>query len=541
MPADLNALRRDAARWLTDLEHAATALATRVAQRGAAAPDRVQVECFDLAWAAADRRAAQAGLAADGPLAGALGVLFATEAGEGALARLDAVARACGEAADEEALAALRAAPAWRALLRAVAVPDALDRVGAAVIERGDDGDDLPLDEATQMARDAFARLAAEVVAPLAGAIHRDDLTVPDAILTPMRDMGAFGLAIPDDFGGVAVDEQTAAVTMVAVTEVLSEASLAAAGSLITRPEILSRALLAGGTEAQKHDWLPRIAAGRPLCAIAITEPDYGSDVAALQLRATRVPGGWRLDGAKTWCTFAGKAELLMVVARTGGEGHRGLSLMMVEKPSDDGHAFAHVQPGGGRMEGRAIATIGYRGMHSFDLSFDAWFVADDRVIGEEGGVGRGFYLTMAGMTGGRMQTAARASGVMRAAVRAAIAHARDRRVFGAALGDYPLTRAKIARMAARAMACRRLAFEVARGRDPAAASFEAALAKLIACRSAEAVTREALQIHGGLGYAEETAVSRLFVDARVLSIFEGAEETLALKVVGRGLLERAV
>jgi (2S)-methylsuccinyl-CoA dehydrogenase len=437
-------------------------------------------------------------------------------------------------------LLALRTRDDHQALLAEVAA-DA-ERLGAAVIAAGEDGDAPPLDEAARLARDAFARLAADAIAPRAAAIHRDDLTVPEEILAPMRAMGAFGLAIPEDYGGVAGDDGQAATTMVAVTEVLSEASLGAGGSLITRPEILARALLAGGTEAQKRHWLPRLAAGDPLCAIAITEPDFGSDVAALQLRATKVPGGWRLDGAKTWCTLAGKAGLLMVVARTDPDrtaGHRGLSLMLVEKPSDDGHAFAHTQPGGGSLTGRAIATIGYRGMHSFDLAFDGWIVPDAAVVGEAGGVGRGFYLTMAGMTGGRMQTAARASGVMRAALGAAVRHVRERRVFGKPLGDYPLTRAKIARMAARALACRRLAYDVARG-DPATAAVDAALAKLVACRSAELVTREALQLFGGLGYAEETAVSRLFVDARVLSIFEGAEETLALKVIGRALLETA-
>jgi (2S)-methylsuccinyl-CoA dehydrogenase len=331
---------------------------------------------------------------------------------------------------------------------------------------------------------------------------------------------------------------------MIVVTEALSEASLAAAGSLITRPEILTRALLAGGTPAQKAHWLPKIAAGDPLCAIAITEPDFGSDVASLSLKATRTEGGWRLNGAKTWCTFAGKAGLLMVVARTDPDkarGHRGLSILLVEKPSYEGHAFEYRQDGGGRLVGKAIPTIGYRGMHSFDLAFEDFFVPHDNVIGGEGGLGKGFYFTMAGMMGGRMQTAARASGVMRAALRAALQYAGDRKVFGAPLIDYPLTQAKLAKMAARFVACRQLAYAVGRLLDGGGGRMEASLVKLLACRSAEWVTREALQIHGGMGYAEETPVSRYFVDARVLSIFEGAEETLALKVIARSLLEGAL
>ena len=190
-----------------------------------------------------------------------------------------------------------------------------------------------------------------------------------------MREMGVFGLSIPEKYGGQSSADQENTPMMIAVTEALSEASLAAAGSLITRPEILARALMAGGTEAQKAQWLPRLAAGDPLCAIAITEPDHGSDVASLSLRATRTSGGWLLNGAKTWCTFAGKAGLLMVVARTDPDrarGHRGLSVMLVEKPSYDGHEFAYVQDRGGKLSGRAIPTIGYRGMHSFDLAFEA-------------------------------------------------------------------------------------------------------------------------------------------------------------------------
>jgi (2S)-methylsuccinyl-CoA dehydrogenase len=199
------------------------------------------------------------------------------------------------------------------------------------------------------------------------------------------------------------------------------------------------------------------------------------------------------------------------------------------------------VQESGGTLVGRAIPTIGYRGMHSFDLAFDNLFVADANVLGEEGGLGKGFYLTMAGMVGGRIQTAGRALGVMGAALKAAIRYAKERKVFGAPLVDYPLTRVKIATMAARFAACRHLAFAVGRQLDGGSGRMEASLVKLLACRSAEWVTREAMQIHGGMGFAEETAVSRYFVDARVLSIFEGAEETLALKVVAKSLFQEAL
>lgn len=233
-----------------------------------------------------------------------------------------------------------------------------------------------------------------------------------------------------------------------------------------------------------------------------------------------------------------------MVVARTDpdkGKGHKGLSLFLVEKRSSDEHAFEEQQPSGGRLSGKAIPTIGYRGMHSFDLFFEDYFVPANALIGEESGLGKGFYYTMAGMMGGRMQTAARACGVMRGALLAAIRYSQERKVFAAPLVSYSLTQAKLARMAARFVACRRFTYAVGRLMQNGGGRMEASLVKLLACRSAELITREALQIHGGMGYAEESAVSRYFVDARVLSIFEGAEETLALKVIARSLMEQAL
>jgi (2S)-methylsuccinyl-CoA dehydrogenase len=508
--------------------------------------DRHQVAAFELAWAGADLLAAEtciAALSSDSPpLRTALSLLFGVEAACDVLARLQTLFLETGR--DLGRLHAIGADPAWLALRREAAGAAALEAAGRAVIDSDGDAGAPTLDEDHALAQDSFRRFSAEVVAPLAEAIHRKDLTVPESLLQPLREMGVFGLAIPASYGGSGPDEGEDTLLMVVVTEALSEGSLAAAGSLITRPEILARALLAGGTPEQKAHWLPRIAVGDPLCAIAITEPDYGSDVASLRLKGTRVPGGWLLDGAKTWCTFAGKAGLLMVVTRTNPDrslGHRGLSVLLVEKPSFDEHEFQVRQEEGGLLTGRAIPTIGYRGMHSFDLAFERFFVPDANVVGGEDGLGRGFYLTMAGMVGGRMQTSARACGVMRAALRAAIRYGTERRVFGAPLAEFPLSRAKLARMAARLAACRQLAYAVARLVDAGQGRMEASLVKLLACRSAEMVTREALQLHGGMGYAEETPVSRYFVDARVLSIFEGAEETLALKVVARELMERAL
>ena len=524
------------------------AIALRCAQGGkldARLLDGNQGLSYELALANADLLAARALVdkgAQVSSLDAALGLAFASEAFDGVLGRLETIFLECG--IDDAALRALGASDAARRLRSAAGSMAALARLGRAVAEADGEIGDVALDEDTAMARDAFRRFAADVVAPEAEKIHRHDLTVPESLLQPMREMGVFGLSIPEEFGGSAPGGRENTPMMIAVTEALSEASLAAAGSLITRPEILSRALMAGGTPEQKALWLPRIAAGEPLCAIGITEPDYGSDVASLSLRGTKTQGGWLLSGAKTWCTFAGKAGLLMAVTRTHPDrslGHRGLSLLLVEKPSYDGHEFTYVQDGGGRLHGRAIPTIGYRGMHSFDLAFEDFFVPDANVVGGEAGLGKGFYFTMAGMVGGRMQTAARACGVMRAALKTAVRYAGDRRVFGAPLAGYPLTQVKFARMAARLAACRHLTYAVGNLLEDGHGRMEASLVKLFACRSAEAITREAPQIHGGMGYAEETAASRYFVDARVLSIFEGAEETLALKVIARSLLEDAL
>ncbi len=327
---------------------------------------------------------------------------------------------------------------------------------------------------------------------------------------------------------------------MIVATEELSRGSLGIGGSLITRPEILTRALVKGGTEEQKHEWLPRLATGEVMVAVAVTEPDFGSDVAGIKVTAAPIDGGWLVNGVKTWCTFAGRADVLMLLARTDPDrsrAHRGLSLFVVPKPRGEGHGFEFADRGG-KMEGRAIDTIGYRGMHSYEIAFDNWFVAADHLVGGEAGQGRGFYLQMAGFENGRLQTAARAVGVMQAAYEAARNYAADRVVFGRPIADYGLTRAKLGRMAAVIQAARQFSYVVGRLMAKGEGTLEAAMVKAYVCKAAEWVTREAMQIHGGFGYAEEYAVSRYFVDARVLSIFEGADETLCLKVVARRLVE---
>lgn len=398
------------------------------------------------------------------------------------------------------------------------------------------------LSEDHEMFRQTFKQFAEEVVAPKAEHVHRHDDIVPEEIIQGLRDMGCFGLCIPETYGGLQPNDKADNISMLVVTEELSRGSLGIAGSLITRPEILSKALLKGGTDAQKEKWLPLIASGEKMGGIMVTEPNYGSDVAGVSVTAKKVDGGWSINGVKTWCTFAGYANLLLILVRTETDPelkHKGLSIVLAEKPSFNGHEFDYKQDGGGRISGKAIGTIGYRGMHSFEVSFEDYFVPEENLIGGEAGRGKGFYFQMEGFSGGRIQTAARANGVMQAALEAGLRYAQERQVFQKPIFDYNLTKYKIARMAMIVQASRQFTNTVAKLLDDHKGQMEATLIKFYASKVAEWVTREAMQIHGGMGYAEEYAVSRYFVDARVFSIFEGAEEVMALRVIAKSLMDQ--
>ena len=409
------------------------------------------------------------------------------------------------------------------------------------------------LDDDMEMVADTFASFAANVIAPHAEHVHRTNGDVPEEIITGLAELGAFGLSVPVEYGGFSEGGDAEYIAMVAATEELSKASLGIGGSLITRPEILTRALVNGGTEAQKQEWLPKLATAEVMPAVAVTEPDYGSDVAGITVTAVPAPGpngedGWVINGVKTWCTFGARADALTLLARTDPDRtktHRGLSLFIVPKPRGDSHGFQFTQPGPvvdgtervGKMEGRPIDTIGYRGMHSYEVALENWWVPAENQVGGPEGLGKGFYYQMAGFENGRLQTAARAVGVMQAAYEAALDYAENRKVFGSAIIDYQLTRAKLGRMAVLTQAGRQFSYAVATLMAKGEGAMEASMVKAYVCKAAEWVSREAMQIHGGMGYAEEFPVSRLFVDARVLSIFEGADETLCLKVIARQLV----
>jgi (2S)-methylsuccinyl-CoA dehydrogenase len=396
---------------------------------------------------------------------------------------------------------------------------------------------DIGATQEQRMLRATFRDFARTEIAPHAAAIHRGDLDIPDNIIRGVSELGVFGLSIPEEYGGSQAGSEDFE-SMLIVTEELSAASLAAGGSLITRPEILVRALVRAGTTEQKRRWLPAIASGKQLVAVATTEPDFGSDVAGIRCRADRTEGGWLVNGTKFWCTFAGRAELIMLLLRTGAAGHRGLSVFVLEKPAFAGHEFEHRQERGGLIKGRAIPTIGYRGMHTFELSFDRFLLPETALVGGEEWLNRGFYLQLESFGMGRLQTAGRAVGLMQAAVEAAVRYTEQRVVFGKPIAEYGLPRATLGMMTVRLAASRQLSYRAARLVGRGEGQMEASLAKLYASRAAEQVTRDAMQLHGGAGYAEETDVSRYFVDARVLSIFEGAEDVLALRVIARSLLK---
>jgi (2S)-methylsuccinyl-CoA dehydrogenase len=426
-----------------------------------------------------------------------------------------------------------------RSLIRAGMSDAHVRSIGRRVLEARGAFTAVLDDEIANMTREHARDFARTEVAPIAQDMHRQDLLVPESLIQKMAGIGLFGSSIPEAYGGT----EMGLLTMVVLTEELSTVSLVA-GSLITRSEILTRALTHGGTEEQRKTWLPRIASGELLVGIGVTEPDIGSDVASLTCKAT--PGehegkkGWFIEGPKAWSTFAGRANILALLVRTGeaGSGAKGLSLFIVPKDAYDGHHFEHKQPEGGTITGTANPTPGYRGMHSFTLAIDHYFVPEENLVGGADGLGRGFYLQMGGFAAGRLQTGGRATGVSQASVEKASNYANDRKQFGKALADYQLTQYKIGRMAAHTAAGRHLTYAAAvTMQNDERASMEAAMCKLFASDVAVWVSQEGMLIHGGWGYSEEDPISRFTVDALVLPIFEGVKPTLELKVIARQLL----
>jgi (2S)-methylsuccinyl-CoA dehydrogenase len=364
-------------------------------------------------------------------------------------------------------------------------------------------------------------------VKPIANELDRNNQEIPDDILKKMAELGYFGVIFPAEQGGLGLDY----ISMAIVTEELSRGWLSV-GSVMTRNLITGSLISANGTDEQKTRLLPKIARGDLLTAAAFTEPDSGSDTASFKTRAVKKGDGYLLTGSKMWCTFANRAHILTVMARTDpdvSKRHRGLSLLLFEKTPGDG--FMPPQ-----LTGEPIPTIGYHGMRSYGLSFDEAFTPAANLIG--GVENRGFYQLMASYEIARIQTAARGLGVAQAAFEAAVKYAKQRTQFGQPIGDFQVIRHKLAHMAVEIEAARQLTYFAASQKDTGKrCDYEAGLAKVYAAEMAERVTREAMQVHGGYGYSMEFDVQRYWRDARVLSIFEGTSE-IQYEVIGRRIME---
>ncbi|MFN9849266.1 MAG: acyl-CoA dehydrogenase family protein [Alphaproteobacteria bacterium] len=387
------------------------------------------------------------------------------------------------------------------------------------------------LDETLEAVRDQFHAFTAEKITPHAHGWHLRDELIPLGLLEELGDLGVFGLTAPEDWGGAGMGK----VAMCVVSEALSRGWIGA-GSLGTRSEIAAELILAHGTDDQKARWLPGITSGRTIPTAVFTEPEAGSDLGSLRTRAVREGDSWRVYGAKTWITHAARADVMTLLVRTepASKDHRGLSMFLAEKPRG---TLADPFPAVG-MSGGEIAVIGYRGMKEYELAFDGFEVADRNLLG--GQTGQGFAQLMATFESARIQTAARAIGVAQNALDLALEYALQRRQFGGSIADFPRVANKLAMMAAEILGARRLAWFAARAKDEGRrCDLEAGMAKLTAARIAWAAADNAVQIHGGTGFAVEQPVSRVLADARILNIFEGAGEIQA-QVIARRLLEGA-
>jgi (2S)-methylsuccinyl-CoA dehydrogenase len=384
------------------------------------------------------------------------------------------------------------------------------------------------LDDELEMIREQFRRYADDKVAPFAHAWHLKDELIPMEIIEELAEMGVFGLTIPEDFGGLGMSK----ASMVVVSEELSRGYIGV-GSLGTRSEIAAELILAGGTADQKAHWLPKIAAAEVLPTAVFTEPNTGSDLGALRTRAVREGEDYTVTGNKTWITHAARASVMTLLARTDADttDHRGLSMFIAEKtPGTDDDPFP--TPG---MTGGEIEVLGYRGMKEYELGFDGFKVPAENLLG--GVEGQGFKQLMKTFEAARIQTAARAIGVAQNALEVGLQYAEDRKQFGKPLIAFPRVAGKLAMMAVEIMVARQLTYFSAWEKDhERRCDLEAGMAKLLGARVAWAAADNALQIHGGNGFALEYQVSRILCDARILNIFEGAAEIQA-QVIARRLL----
>jgi len=384
------------------------------------------------------------------------------------------------------------------------------------------------LDDELEMIRDQFRRFADDKVVPHAHEWHLKDELIPMSIIEELAEMGVFGLTIPEEFGGFGLSK----ASMVVVSEELSRGYIGV-GSLGTRSEIAAELILCGGTDEQKTKWLPQLASGETLPTAVFTEPNTGSDLGSLRTRAVKTGDDYEVTGNKTWITHAARTHVMTLLARTDSEtsDYKGLSMFLAEKtPGSDEVPFP--TPG---MTGGEIEVLGYRGMKEYELAFDGFKVKGENLLG--GVEGQGFKQLMQTFESARIQTAARAIGVAQSALEVGMQYAVDRKQFGKSLIEFPRVAGKLAMMAVEIMVARQLTYFSAREKDnDRRCDLEAGMAKLLGARVAWACADNALQIHGGNGFALEYQISRILCDARILNIFEGAAEIQA-QVIARRLL----
>jgi (2S)-methylsuccinyl-CoA dehydrogenase len=387
---------------------------------------------------------------------------------------------------------------------------------------------DCGLDETLATIREEMRKFADSEVAPQAQQWHRTNSYIPLDVVAQMSELGVFGLTIPQDYGGLGLGKES----MCVVSEELSRGYIGV-GSLGTRSEIAAELIIGGGTEEQKDRWLPKLTSGEVLPTAVFTEPNSGSDLASIKTRAVREGDVYKVYGNKTWITHPVRADLMTLLVRTNPSepGYRGLSMLLAEKPrGTDDNPF----PAAG-MSGTEIEVLGYRGMKEYEIAFDGFEVKAENLLG--GVEGLGFRQLMQTFESARIQTAARAIGVAQAAMEQAFGYAQERRQFGAPVIGFPRVADKIAMMAVEIMIARQLTYFAARQKDSGKrCDLEAGMAKLLAARVAWANADNAVQIHGGNGFALEFPISRILCDARILSIFEGAAEIQA-QVIARRLL----
>ena len=385
------------------------------------------------------------------------------------------------------------------------------------------------LDEMLDSIREEMRKFAEDRVAPFAQAWHLRNEYIPLDVIAQMAELGVFSLTIPEDYEGMGLGKES----MCVVSEELSRGYIGV-GSLGTRSEIAAELILGSGTEEQKRKWLPKIASGEVLPTAVFTEPNTGSDLASLKTRAVRQGDVYKIYGNKTWITHPVRADLMTLLVRTNPAetGYRGLSMLLAEKPrGTDADPFP--VPG---MTGTEIEVLGYRGMKEYEIAFDGFAVKADNLLG--GIEGLGFKQLMATFEAARIQTAARAIGVAQAAMEQALGYATSRVQFGEPIAAFPRIADKIAMMAAEVMIARQLTYYAARQKDSGRrCDLEAGMAKLLAARVAWVAADNAVQVHGGNGFAVEFPVSRILCDARILNIFEGAAEIQA-QVIARRLLD---